>query len=1035
MCELLDRTRLSTHAEARPAVFEFVEGWYNTRRRHSALGYLSPQCRPVKESSLGRFHVLEEVTPEHDRVALAELYRATGGPDWSNRANWLQAGPLEAWHGITTDETGRVTRIDLPGNQMGGELPAALRTLSRLESLDLSFNQLCGAIPADLGKLTRLKSVNLSFNRLSGEIPATFGGLTALVELYLNNNRLSGEIPATFGGLTALVELMLYQNELSGGIPAVLGGLTTLEGLNLGRNRLSGTVPSALGRLTRLRSLGFEWNRLSGGIPSALGNLTELESLGVGGNAGLRLPWTFPRASRFKMLTRGQHVSPLGWLATPLRLLWMNSWRRVRGERDRAVLQAFHKATHGPDWSRNDNWLSCRPLGEWYGVVTDAFGRVRGLELSSNQLTGRLPASLAKLTRLRLLDLNDNELSGEIPPCLGNLRELEGLCLARNRLSGEVPASLGHLRKLKVLALASNRLSGRVPASLRNVTSLTALWSDGNWFSNEPFVARLGAVAADRAALESLFWATNGPRWEKSDGWLSDKPVGEWHGVSTNNAGRVVGLSLTDEWLTGRIPASLGNLSELKSLTLSGNELGMEFLAALGSLRLEDVDLTSYPLSDEGGDVSSEADPMGAGEDRAALAAIYRATNGPEWLRSDNWLSDSPLGEWWGVKTNARGRVRSLILGLNGLRGQIPTDLGNLRELESLGLSGNSLTGEFPAYLRRLKRLRSLGLQLGGSVGSPAAEARERAALEALYQATNGPEWGWGDGDCWLSDKPLSEWRGVSTDDAGRVVALRLSGNRLNGAIPAKLVNLEELRFLEMEGCGDLSGGIPSELGSLARLIQLRLNGNRLSGAIPAELGNLANLLELRLDDNRLTGAVPGELGNLANLDELRLDGNRLTGAISAELGYLSSLRRLKLGSNNLSGEIPADLGNLSRLESLDLSGNDLDGEIPANLLGNLTRLKSLDLSGNRLRFSSHGRWLRIRSQWVRRWRDFGWLLVGLLALMVFCAGLLAGVLLYEWEVGLSLIGLSLVVLFLLRYSERYVEPDWEWVVSWWLGR
>ena len=41
-CELLDRTTLSTRAEARAAVFEFIEGWYNTRRRHSALGYLSP---------------------------------------------------------------------------------------------------------------------------------------------------------------------------------------------------------------------------------------------------------------------------------------------------------------------------------------------------------------------------------------------------------------------------------------------------------------------------------------------------------------------------------------------------------------------------------------------------------------------------------------------------------------------------------------------------------------------------------------------------------------------------------------------------------------------------------------------------------------------------------------------------------------------------------------------------------------------------------------------------------------------------------
>ena len=41
-CELLDRTTLSTHAEAQAALFEFIEGWYNTRRRHSSLGYRSP---------------------------------------------------------------------------------------------------------------------------------------------------------------------------------------------------------------------------------------------------------------------------------------------------------------------------------------------------------------------------------------------------------------------------------------------------------------------------------------------------------------------------------------------------------------------------------------------------------------------------------------------------------------------------------------------------------------------------------------------------------------------------------------------------------------------------------------------------------------------------------------------------------------------------------------------------------------------------------------------------------------------------------
>lgn len=42
-CELLDRERFPTPAVARGAVFDFIEGWYNPRRRHSALGYLSPR--------------------------------------------------------------------------------------------------------------------------------------------------------------------------------------------------------------------------------------------------------------------------------------------------------------------------------------------------------------------------------------------------------------------------------------------------------------------------------------------------------------------------------------------------------------------------------------------------------------------------------------------------------------------------------------------------------------------------------------------------------------------------------------------------------------------------------------------------------------------------------------------------------------------------------------------------------------------------------------------------------------------------------
>ncbi|MCY3764405.1 MAG: hypothetical protein OXH06_03130 [Gemmatimonadetes bacterium] len=82
--------------------------------------------------------------------------------------------------------------------------------------------------------------------------------------------------------------------------------------------------------------------------------------------------------------------------------------------------------------------------------------------------------------------------------------------------------------------------------------------------------------------------------------------------------------------------------------------------------------------------------------DRAALVALYNATDGPNWVNNDNWLTRAPLGEWHGVGTGASGRVVSLNLGGRlddevrsyvpfGLVGYIPTQLGNLEQLKQLG--------------------------------------------------------------------------------------------------------------------------------------------------------------------------------------------------------------------------------------------------------------------------------------------------------------------------------------------------------------
>ena len=73
--------------------------------------------------------------------------------------------------------------------------------------------------------------------------------------------------------------------------------------------------------------------------------------------------------------------------------------------RDRVALEALYRATRGANWTNNSNWLSGEPLSTWYGVTTDADGRVVALALRWNALTGRLPPAVGDLTRLRVLDL------------------------------------------------------------------------------------------------------------------------------------------------------------------------------------------------------------------------------------------------------------------------------------------------------------------------------------------------------------------------------------------------------------------------------------------------------------------------------------------------------------------------------------------------------------------------------------------------------------------------------------------------------
>ena len=221
---------------------------------------------------------------------------------------------------------------------------------------------------------------------------------------------------------------------------------------------------------------------------------------------------------------------------------------------------------------------------------------------------------------------------------------------------------------------------------------------------------------------------------------------------------------------------------------------------------------------------------------RAVLEALYHTTDGPNWKRSDNWLSDAPLEEWYGIRRVKDGQIKHLRLSDNGLSGSIPPQLGDIASINDLNLRLNNLSGPIPPELASIELLQYLD----------------------------------------LTDNSLS---GPIPPELGNLTKLRsiaLSGNNLSGPIPPELGNITSFFNTLSLGDNDLSGPIPPELGNLTYLRRLSFRQNDLSGPIPPELGNLIWLESLDLSGNSLSGPIPPELGNLTKLKYLYLPGKDL---------------------------------------------------------------------------------------------------------------------------------------------------------------
>ncbi|OMO65727.1 hypothetical protein COLO4_31043 [Corchorus olitorius] len=237
------------------------------------------------------------------------------------------------------------------------------------------------------------------------------------------------------------------------------------------------------------------------------------------------------------------------------------------------------------------------------------FGSLSSLEhlsLQSNpSLSGEIPQSLSKISRLRVLSLSQNSLHGNIPREFGLLVNLEQLDLSYNNLSGEIPEEIGGLKSLTILDLSSNGLEGYVPSSLGQLQLLQKV----DFCSNRLH----GSIPSEMGKLNRLVLLDlshnfiNGPIPETLSGLeqlqyliLDYNPINSLIPSFVGSLKSLTSISVSGCGLVGPIPNSLSSLKNLTALSLDNNSLTGTIPPNLGSLpNLDQLNLSNNNLSGE----------------------------------------------------------------------------------------------------------------------------------------------------------------------------------------------------------------------------------------------------------------------------------------------------------------------------------------------------------------------------------------------------------------------------------------------------
>ena len=268
-----------------------------------------------------------------------------------------------------------------------------------------------------------------------------------------------------------------------------------------------------------------------------------------------------------------------------------------------------------------------------------------------------------------------------------SIKTLENL---RSRAGNHNPKIVtAQMPLLEELRLAGNDLSGTIPSELGNLPRVWRFHLYQNQLS--------GTIPSELANL---------PRLEE--------------------------LYLDRNNLSGMIPSELGNLTVLEEFYVSDNVLEgpvpTQILESLADKSLLELALWGNDRLNWTG----ISDKLLKRVERAALSIFSEASGRDNWTKTNNWRNSFTFSDWYGVRTDSDGRVITLKLDNNNLRGEISDSLRGLARLKRLVLRQNKLSGAIPPELGDLTGLTHLLLgenQLRGAIPSELGDLTGLLAL------------------------------------------------------------------------------------------------------------------------------------------------------------------------------------------------------------------------------------------------------------------------------------------------------------------